>query len=174
MLDEECLRPGVVSDETFLNKLNQTCCGHPHYESRGCKKNRSDKTLPHNAFRLIHYAGSVTSLTSPPDPIPSPLCLRWFFLILRILSGRFHSSSDQINSFLKRQTSEICKLGSTIDHEFFHHLAEIYFSVCFFQKGFFSNFPELIHNKWMHFCQLDYICWSTIIVQCYPRMQTAN
>ncbi len=60
MLDEECLRPGKVSDETFLNKLNQTCCTHPHFESRGCKKTQSDRTLPHDAFRLIHYAGAVS------------------------------------------------------------------------------------------------------------------
>jgi len=59
MLDEECLRPGKVSDETFLNKLNQICANHPHYESRGCKKARSDRTLPHDAFRLQHYAGAT-------------------------------------------------------------------------------------------------------------------
>lgn len=60
MLDEECLRPGDVSDVTFLEKLNQVCSGHAHYESRGCRKTQSDRTLPHDAFRLVHYAGSVT------------------------------------------------------------------------------------------------------------------
>lgn len=60
MLDEECLRPGNVSDETFLQKLNQACSNHAHYESRGCRKSQSDRTLPHDAFRLVHYAGSVT------------------------------------------------------------------------------------------------------------------
>lgn len=60
MLDEECLRPGEVSDMTFLHKLNQVCCNHVHYESRGCRKTQSDRTLPHDAFRLVHYAGSVT------------------------------------------------------------------------------------------------------------------
>ncbi|XP_013388567.1 unconventional myosin-Ib-like [Lingula anatina] len=59
MLDEECLRPGNVTDTTFLNKLNQTCCEHPHFESRGTKKARSDKSLPHDSFRLRHYAGEV-------------------------------------------------------------------------------------------------------------------
>lgn len=59
MLDEECLRPGEVSDMTFLHKLNQVCCNHVHYESRGCRKTQSDRTLPHDAFRLVHYAGSV-------------------------------------------------------------------------------------------------------------------
>ncbi|XP_064595408.1 unconventional myosin-Ib-like isoform X2 [Liolophura sinensis] len=60
MLDEECLRPGKVTDSTFLNKLNQTCCNHLHFESRGCRKNQSDRSLPHDAFRLRHYAGNVT------------------------------------------------------------------------------------------------------------------
>ena len=62
MLDEECLRPGHVSDETFLNKLSQTCADHEHFESRGCRKAQSDKTLPHEAFRLQHYAGAVSSI----------------------------------------------------------------------------------------------------------------
>ncbi|ESP02895.1 hypothetical protein LOTGIDRAFT_212414 [Lottia gigantea] len=59
LLDEECLRPGDVTDTTFLNKLNQRCAQHPHYESRSCKKTQSDKSLPHDAFRLRHYAGNV-------------------------------------------------------------------------------------------------------------------
>ncbi|KAK6970814.1 unconventional myosin-Ib, partial [Biomphalaria glabrata] len=57
LLDEECLRPGNTSDKTFLDKLDERCSKHPHYESR--KKNQSDKSLPHDAFRLKHYAGSV-------------------------------------------------------------------------------------------------------------------
>ena len=60
MLDEECLRPGNVSDLTFLDKLDHFCCSHRHYQSRGCAKSRSDRTLPHDAFRLIHYAGAVS------------------------------------------------------------------------------------------------------------------
>ncbi|XP_041372192.1 unconventional myosin-Ib-like [Gigantopelta aegis] len=59
LLDEECLRPGDVSDSTFLKKLDSKCHDHPHYESRNCKKNQSDKTLPYDAFRLKHYAGNV-------------------------------------------------------------------------------------------------------------------
>ncbi|XP_071478875.1 unconventional myosin-Ia-like [Diadema antillarum] len=60
MLDEECLRPGTVSDETFLNKMNTVkyIVDHPHYESRG--KLKSDKSIDHNSFRLQHYAGAVT------------------------------------------------------------------------------------------------------------------
>eukprot|EP00106_Octopus_bimaculoides_P021358 XP_014788800.1 PREDICTED: unconventional myosin-Ib-like [Octopus bimaculoides] len=60
MLDEECLRPGTVTDLTFLAKLDSICSEHPHYESRGCKKSMSDRTLPHESFRLKHYAGAVT------------------------------------------------------------------------------------------------------------------
>lgn len=59
MLDEECLRPGNVTDMTFLEKMNTACATHPHYESRGCKKNQSDKTLAIDVFRLRHFAGNV-------------------------------------------------------------------------------------------------------------------
>ena len=61
MLDEECLRPGRVNDVTFLQKLDDHCATHKHYESRGCRKNINDKSIPHEAFRLVHYAGGVSS-----------------------------------------------------------------------------------------------------------------
>ncbi|XP_067891758.1 unconventional myosin-Ib isoform X2 [Heterodontus francisci] len=61
MLDEECLRPGTVTDETFLEKLNQVCAVHERFESRMSKSSRflNDTTLPHNCFRIQHYAGKV-------------------------------------------------------------------------------------------------------------------
>uniref|UniRef100_A0A4W3J562 Myosin IB n=1 Tax=Callorhinchus milii TaxID=7868 RepID=A0A4W3J562_CALMI len=61
MLDEECLRPGTVTDETFLEKLNQVCATHQHFESRMSKSSRflNDTSLPHNCFRIQHYAGKV-------------------------------------------------------------------------------------------------------------------
>ncbi|XP_077010620.1 unconventional myosin-Ib isoform X4 [Tamandua tetradactyla] len=61
MLDEECLRPGIVSDETFLEKLNQVCATHQHFESRMSKCSRflNDTSLPHSCFRIQHYAGKV-------------------------------------------------------------------------------------------------------------------
>ncbi|KAM4024334.1 unconventional myosin-Ib isoform 3-T3 [Anomaloglossus baeobatrachus] len=61
MLDEECLRPGTVTDETFLEKLNQICATHQHFESRMSKSSRflNDTTLPHSCFRIQHYAGKV-------------------------------------------------------------------------------------------------------------------
>lgn len=61
MLDEECLRPGTVTDETFLDKLNTICADHQHFESRQSKNSKflTDHSLPHNCFRIQHYAGKV-------------------------------------------------------------------------------------------------------------------
>ena len=60
MLDDECLRPGDVTDQTFLNRINSSnyIFGHKHYESRA--KLKSDKTIDHMSFRLQHYAGAVS------------------------------------------------------------------------------------------------------------------
>ncbi|XP_065920501.1 unconventional myosin-Ia-like [Dysidea avara] len=60
LLDEECLRPGKVTDATFLQKLDKHCVGHVHYESRGCKEYYGDQTLEKTNFRLVHYAGKVS------------------------------------------------------------------------------------------------------------------
>ncbi|XP_070596951.1 unconventional myosin-Ia-like isoform X2 [Erythrolamprus reginae] len=62
MLDEECLRPGKVNEETFLNKLNQVFAKHQRYESRVTQnaKRIMDASLPVNCFRIQHYAGKVT------------------------------------------------------------------------------------------------------------------
>lgn len=80
MLDEECLRPGTVTDLTFLAKLDSICSEHPHYESRGCKKSMSDRTLPHESFRLKHYAGAVSDLAFITDfSFPSSLYNSCFF-----------------------------------------------------------------------------------------------
>ncbi|XP_061774468.1 unconventional myosin-Ib isoform X5 [Nerophis ophidion] len=61
MLDEECLRPGTVTDETFLDKLNTVCAEHQHFESRSSKNSKflTDHSLPHSCFRIQHYAGKV-------------------------------------------------------------------------------------------------------------------
>ncbi|XP_062258986.1 unconventional myosin-Ib isoform X3 [Platichthys flesus] len=61
MLDEECLRPGTVTDETFLDKLSTICAEHLHFESRLSKNSKflTDHSLPHNCFRIQHYAGKV-------------------------------------------------------------------------------------------------------------------
>ncbi|XP_062389791.1 unconventional myosin-Ib isoform X4 [Sardina pilchardus] len=61
MLDEECLRPGTVTDDTFLDKLNTICAEHQHFESRQSKNSKflTDHSLPHTCFRIQHYAGKV-------------------------------------------------------------------------------------------------------------------
>ncbi|XP_052004978.1 unconventional myosin-Ib-like isoform X2 [Xyrauchen texanus] len=61
MLDEECLRPGTVTDETFLDKLSTVYAEHQHFESRLSKNSKflTDHSLPHNCFRIQHYAGKV-------------------------------------------------------------------------------------------------------------------
>ncbi|XP_030920983.1 unconventional myosin-Ia isoform X1 [Geospiza fortis] len=62
MLDEECLRPGVVNEDTFLTKLNQLLATHKHYESKETQNARrvTDASLPLRCFRIHHYAGKVT------------------------------------------------------------------------------------------------------------------
>uniref|UniRef100_A0A8C3NQZ1 Unconventional myosin-Ia n=1 Tax=Cyanoderma ruficeps TaxID=181631 RepID=A0A8C3NQZ1_9PASS len=62
MLDEECLRPGVVNEDTFLTKLNQLLGTHKHYESKETQNARhvTDTSLPARCFRIHHYAGKVT------------------------------------------------------------------------------------------------------------------
>ncbi|XP_045685202.1 unconventional myosin-Ia [Phyllostomus hastatus] len=62
MLDEECLRPGVVSDSTFLAKLNQLYSKHSYYESKVTQnaQRQYDHTMGLSCFRICHYAGKVT------------------------------------------------------------------------------------------------------------------
>ncbi|NXG88200.1 MYO1A protein, partial [Stercorarius parasiticus] len=62
MLDEECLRPGVVNEDTFLTKLNQLFATHKHYESKETQNAQHvmDASLPSQCFRIHHYAGKVT------------------------------------------------------------------------------------------------------------------
>ncbi|CAK7297881.1 Unconventional myosin-Ia [Vulpes lagopus] len=62
MLDEECLRPGVVSDSTFLAKLNHLFSKHDHYESKVTQnaQRQYDHTMGLSSFRICHYAGKVT------------------------------------------------------------------------------------------------------------------
>uniref|UniRef100_A0A4W6G6Y2 Myosin IB n=1 Tax=Lates calcarifer TaxID=8187 RepID=A0A4W6G6Y2_LATCA len=60
-ISHECLRPGTVTDETFLDKLNTVCAEHQHFESRLSKNSKflTDHSLPHSCFRIQHYAGKV-------------------------------------------------------------------------------------------------------------------
>ncbi|KJE93900.1 myosin IA [Capsaspora owczarzaki ATCC 30864] len=56
LLDEECLKPGNTSDDSFLQLLDKQIVRHDHYDSRTKSKNR---TIDDKAFRLKHYAGDV-------------------------------------------------------------------------------------------------------------------
>ncbi|XP_041916381.1 unconventional myosin-Ih isoform X2 [Alosa sapidissima] len=60
VLDEECLRPGEATDLTFLEKLEETLSGHPHFITHKLADQKTRKTLDRGDFRLIHYAGEVT------------------------------------------------------------------------------------------------------------------
>ncbi|NXD72372.1 MYO1A protein, partial [Eolophus roseicapillus] len=62
MLDEECLRPGVVNEDTFLTKLNLLFATHKRYESKETQNAQRimDTSLPPQCFRIHHYAGKVT------------------------------------------------------------------------------------------------------------------
>jgi len=74
MLDEECLRPGVVTEDTFLTKLNQLFATHKHYESKETQNDRRimDASLPPQCFRIHHYAGKVCQRPRAPAA-PTPL-----------------------------------------------------------------------------------------------------
>ncbi len=60
VLDEECLRPGEVSDATFLSKLVAAIGQHKHFTSHEVMKYEERKTINRDQFRLVHYAGEVT------------------------------------------------------------------------------------------------------------------
>ncbi|KAM5180900.1 unconventional myosin-Ia [Mantella aurantiaca] len=62
VLDEECLRPGNVSDATFLTKLGLRFKDHKHFKSKATQNDKriTDSTLADKAFRIEHYAGEVT------------------------------------------------------------------------------------------------------------------
>ena len=65
MLDDECLKPGHGSDESFLSRLNTTCSHHPHFSAVG------DNSSPAHCFRYVQKLRML-----------SPLCclIRQFFL----------------------------------------------------------------------------------------------
>lgn len=60
LLDEECLRPGEVSDITFLDKMEKTIGEHAHFISHATSGYSERKTIQREEFRLKHYAGDVT------------------------------------------------------------------------------------------------------------------
>ncbi|XP_029450729.1 unconventional myosin-Ia isoform X2 [Rhinatrema bivittatum] len=66
VLDDECLRPGQVSDATFLAKLNQAFANHKHFEKHTNQVTRHQKANPtiNQCFSIQHYAGQVTYNTT--------------------------------------------------------------------------------------------------------------
>uniref|UniRef100_H2YMW7 Myosin motor domain-containing protein n=1 Tax=Ciona savignyi TaxID=51511 RepID=H2YMW7_CIOSA len=60
ILDEECLRPGDASDNTFLTKMEETVGKHPHFITHALGNSKLRKTIGYEEFRLVHYAGEVT------------------------------------------------------------------------------------------------------------------
>jgi myosin-1 len=59
MQDEECLRPGDVSDETFLGRMDNIFARHKHYHSFGSAVNRDRRAHTRGTFQISHYAGDV-------------------------------------------------------------------------------------------------------------------
>uniref|UniRef100_A0AAQ4S826 Myosin Ic, paralog b n=1 Tax=Gasterosteus aculeatus aculeatus TaxID=481459 RepID=A0AAQ4S826_GASAC len=58
-LDEECLRPGETCDASFLEKLEDTLGGHPHFVTHKLANGKTRKAMGREEFRLLHYAGEV-------------------------------------------------------------------------------------------------------------------
>lgn len=65
VLDNECLRPGEVTDMTFLSQLDDALKSHAHYKSWGSadrttRRRNSFKTdAARFQFRIKHYAGEI-------------------------------------------------------------------------------------------------------------------
>ncbi|CAB4007704.1 unconventional myosin-Ic-like isoform X1 [Paramuricea clavata] len=60
VLDDECLRPGDVSDMTFLSKLITSIGKHEHFVCHEMSDYEGRKEIGREEFRLKHYAGDVT------------------------------------------------------------------------------------------------------------------
>ncbi|UYV69123.1 MYO1A [Cordylochernes scorpioides] len=62
VLDEESLRSGPVSDDTFLHKVARACQDSPYFEYPGASRKflPDSPPLPNHCFRLRHFAGPVT------------------------------------------------------------------------------------------------------------------
>ncbi|XP_040006603.1 unconventional myosin-Ic isoform X2 [Xiphias gladius] len=59
ILDEECLRPGETCDVSFLEKLEDTLGGHPHFVTHKLANGKTRRVMSKEEFRLLHYAGEV-------------------------------------------------------------------------------------------------------------------
>ena len=59
MLDNECMRPGDVTDLTLLTSMDTQLGKHKHYRSFGAAAIKDKKGLSRNTFHILHYAGEV-------------------------------------------------------------------------------------------------------------------
>ncbi|EDQ89910.1 uncharacterized protein MONBRDRAFT_16848 [Monosiga brevicollis MX1] len=59
VLDEECLRPGEVSDMTFLERLDNQLKHHQHFLSHKSADKEQRKNMKYQDFLIRHYAGDV-------------------------------------------------------------------------------------------------------------------
>uniref|UniRef100_A0A3P9KWW6 Myosin IHa n=1 Tax=Oryzias latipes TaxID=8090 RepID=A0A3P9KWW6_ORYLA len=69
LLDEECLRPGDVTDLTFLERLEEKMGTHPHFVTHRLADKTTRRTLERGDFRLLHYAGEVTYCVVGNNPL---------------------------------------------------------------------------------------------------------
>ncbi|XP_077299658.1 unconventional myosin 61F isoform X2 [Arctopsyche grandis] len=59
-MDEECLRPGVPTDLSFLAKMNKHLASHDHFIGHMKADLKTQKSMGRDEFCLVHYAGDVT------------------------------------------------------------------------------------------------------------------
>ena len=52
--DEECLRPGETTDQTFLDKLSDMIGKHPHFVSHSTTDNTTRKTIKRDVSYLMN------------------------------------------------------------------------------------------------------------------------
>lgn len=102
VLDEECLRPGDVSDQTFLVKLIQSVGHHEHFITHEKLDYEGRKTIERDQFRLVHYAGDVTySVTGFVDKNND--------LLYRSLKEAASTSKDPLLSSIFPESELQCK-----------------------------------------------------------------
>ena len=82
-----------MSDKTFLEKLNDRCIEHPHFDSR--VKSRSDTTIDFECFQLRHYAGDVCPfLYLLLSYFMPPISITLLFYIICLLMHRTDTTED--------------------------------------------------------------------------------
>uniref|UniRef100_A0A8C5DX94 Unconventional myosin-Ic-like n=1 Tax=Gouania willdenowi TaxID=441366 RepID=A0A8C5DX94_GOUWI len=60
IMNEECLRPGETCDASFLEKMEDSIGGHPHFVTHKLANGKTRRVMSREEFRLLHYAGEVS------------------------------------------------------------------------------------------------------------------